>query len=431
MSCAYYLAIKGYPVTVFEKENMLGGMLTMGIPSFRLEKDVVNAEIDILRELGVEFKTGIEVGKDITIQQLRDEGFKAFYLGVGASLGSSLGVPGDDLNNVYTAIDFLKDVNQGKEVYVGKNLAVIGGGNVAVDVARTAVRLGAESVTMVYRRTRDEMPAAADEIAEAEEEGVKFMFLASPAELIGNEKVSAMKLELMELGEADEKGRRKPVSTGKFETVEIDSVISAVGQKIDVSNIIAGTAVKLSNKGSVIADAKTCQTGEADIFAGGDVVTGPKFAIDAIAAGKEAAVSIHRFVHEGQTLLFGRDNRDYKALDAHTVTISAGCFDTSPRQKAVDGSAEEARKTFKDLRGTLTEEQIKKEAERCLGCGCVVIDEDLCVGCGICTTKCKFDAIRLEKTMDTVGKPYLHTLMTAVTNAPLAVGRLAKKKLGK
>lgn len=431
MSCAYYLAVKGYPVTVFEKEKMPGGMLTMGIPSFRLEKDVVNAEIDILRELGVEFKTGVEVGKDVSIAQLREEGYKAFYLGIGASLGAKLGIPGDELKNVYTAIDFLKAVNMGEEVYVGKKVAVIGGGNVAVDVARSAVRLGAESVTMVYRRTRDEMPAAADEIAEAEEEGVKLMFLASPVELGGKDDVFTMKLELMKLGDPDDKGRRKPVPTGEYEVVEVDSVISAIGQQIDASAIIAGTAVEVNSKGSIIADAVTCQTGEADIFAGGDAVTGPKFAIDAIAAGKEAAVSIHRFVHEGQTLTFGRDNRDYKALDTATVSISAGSFDTAPRQKAKDVSAAEAIKTFKDLRGTLTEEQIKKEAERCLGCGCVVIDEDLCVGCGICTTKCKFDAIRLEKTMDTVGTPYFRTLLTAVSNAPLAVGRLAKKKLGK
>ena len=173
------------------------------------------------------------------------------------------------------------------------------------------------------------------------------------------------------------------------------------------------------------------QTSVPDVFAGGDAATGPKFAIDAIAAGKEASVSIHRYVHAGQTLDLGRDNRDYKALDASTVAVTPGGFDTAPRQKAVSADAKEALKTFKDLRGTLTEEQIKKEAERCLGCGCVVLDEDLCVGCGICTTKCKFDAIRLEKTMDNVGKTYFRTLITAAGNAPAAIGRLAKKKLAK
>ena len=430
LSCAYYLAVKGYPVTVFEKEDKLGGMLTLGIPGFRLDKAVVNAEIDILRELGVEFKTGVEVGKDVSLPQLRAEGYKAFYLGIGASRGTKLGVPGEELAGVFTGIDFLRDVNLEKPVSIGKRVAVVGGGNVAIDVARTALRLGAEDVTIVYRRSRDEMPAAADEIAEAEEEGVRFMYLAAPVEVLGSGKVSGMKVEVMEFGEADAKGRRKPVGTGKFETLELDAVISAIGQKIDLGGISAGTGIQLSSKGAVMVDELSYQTGEPDVFAGGDVVTGPKFAIDAIAAGKEASISIHRYVHPGQTQHLGRDHRDYKPLDAKTVAVSIGSFDTAPRQKAACGSAEEARRTFKDLRGDLTEEQIKKEVKRCLGCGCAVIDEDLCIGCGICTTKCKFDAIRLEKTLDNRNKPYYQTLMVAVGNAPATLGRLAKKKLG-
>ena len=426
LSCAYYLAVKGYPVTVFEKEDKLGGMLTLGIPSFRLDKDVVNAEIEILRELGVEFRTGVEVGKDITLDALRADGYKAFYLGIGASRGTSVGCKGDDLAGVFTGIDFLREVNLGKTPEIGKKVAVIGGGNVAIDVARTAVRLGADEVTVVYRRGRDEMPADADEVAEAEAEGVKLRFLASPAEITGSGKAEAITVELMELGDVDAKGRRKSVGTGRFETIAVDSVISAIGQRIDLCNI---AAFRTNVNGTVIADAKSYQTSVDDVFAGGDAVTGPKFAIDAIAAGKEGAVSIHRYVHPGQAQDIGRDNRDYKALDTATVAVSIGSFDTAPRQKAACGSAEEARKTFKDLRGTLTEEQIKKEADRCLGCGCVVIDEDLCVGCGICTTKCKFDAIRLEKTLDNKGQTYYRTLLTAVTNTPHALGRLAKKKL--
>lgn len=426
LSCAYYLAVKGYPVTVFEKEDKLGGMLTLGIPSFRLDKDVVNAEIEILRELGVEFRTGVEVGKDVTLDALRADGYKAFYLGIGASRGTSVGCKGDDLAGVFTGIDFLREVNLGKTPEIGKKVAVIGGGNVAIDVARTAVRLGADEVTVVYRRGRDEMPADADEVAEAEAEGVKLRFLASPAEITGSGKAEALTVELMELGDVDAKGRRKSVGTGKFETIAVDSVISAIGQRIDLCNI---AAFRTNVNGTVIADAKSYQTSVDDVFAGGDAVTGPKFAIDAIAAGKEGAVSIHRYVHPGQAQDIGRDNRDYKALDTATVAVSIGSFDTAPRQKAACGSAEEARKTFKDLRGTLTEEQIKKEADRCLGCGCVVVDEDLCVGCGICTTKCKFDAIRLEKTLDNKGQTYYRTLLTAVTNTPHALGRLAKKKL--
>ena len=428
LSCAYYLAVKGYPVTVFEKEQMLGGMLTMGIPSFRLDRAVVNAEIDVLRELGVQFRTGVAVGKDVTLDQLRSEGFKAFYLGIGASKGAGLGCPGEELGGVSTGIDFLRRVNQGEKPELGSDVAVIGGGNVAIDVARSALRLGAENVTIIYRRSRDEMPAADDEIAEAEEEGVKFRFLASPVEILGDGKCESLKLERMELGESDARGRRKAVGTGRFETVPVTAVISAIGQKIDLSGI---ADFETDKSGNVVVSLPSYQTSVADVFAGGDVVTGPKFAIDAIAAGKEGAVSIHRFVHPGQTQNLGRDNRDYKALDASTIAISVGSFDTAPRQKAASGSAAEAKKTFKDLRGTLTEEQIRKEASRCLGCGCVVIDEDLCVGCGICTTKCKFDAIRLEKTIDNKGKTYYRTLMTAASQAPLAVGRLARKKLGK
>ena len=428
MSCAYYLAVKGYPVTVFEKEDKLGGMLTLGIPSFRLDKDVVNAEIDILKELGVEFKTGVEVGKDVTLQQLRDDGYKAFYLGVGASLGTKVGCPGDDLKGVLTGIDFLRAVNLGKKPKIGKQVAVIGGGNVAIDVARTAVRLGADEVIVIYRRDRSEMPADVEEVAEAEAEGVKFRFLAAPAEISGDGKVQSIKLEIMELGEADEKGRRKPVGTGKFDTMEVSSVISAIGQKINLGGI---ADFKTNKNGTVVVDSLSYATSEPDVFAGGDVVTGPKFAIDAIAAGKEGSISIHRYVHAGQTQDLGRDRRDYKPLDVKTVSVSVGSFDTAARQRPASCSAEEAKKTFKDLRGTLTEEQIKKEADRCLGCGCVVVDEDLCVGCGICTTKCKFDAIHLEKTIDNTTHGYYRTLMTLVGNAPHAVGRLAKKVIKK
>ena len=430
LSCAYYLAVKGYPVTVFEKEKLLGGMLTLGIPSFRLDRDVVNAEIDILRELGVEFKTGVQVGRDVTIQQLRQEGFKAFYLGIGASRGMAVGCKGDDLPGVFTGIDFLKAVNLGEKPGIGNNVAVIGGGNVAIDVARTAVRLGAENVTIVYRRGRDEMPAADDEIAEAEEEGVKFMFLASPVEICGKGKAQELKVELMELGEADAKGRRKPAGTGKFQSVPVSSVISAIGQLVDMGGIDAGTNMQFSRKGTVYVDSLSYQTGEPDIFAGGDVVTGPRFAIDAIAAGKEGAISIHRFVHPGQRLDFGRDRRDYKALDVSTAAVSIESFDTAPRQKAVGGAAAEAKKTFKDLRGVFTEEQLKKETERCLGCGAVTVDEYMCVGCGICTTKCKFDAIHLEKITDNVGTPYFQTLARIAGNVPVRLGTIAAKKIG-
>ena len=418
LSCAYYLAVKGYPVTVYEKEKELGGMLTLGIPSFRLEKDVIKAEIKVLKDLGVKFKTGVEVGKDITLDKLRKDGFKAIYLAVGASKGAKIGCPGDDMDGVYTGIDFLREVNLGNKPAIGKAVAVIGGGNVAIDVARAAVRLGAKT-TIVYRRDRDAMPAADDEIEEAIEEGVKFKFLAAPAEITGEGKAAELKLEIMELRDG------KPVGTGEFETMKVSAVISAIGQKIDLSGI---EGINTGAKGNVLVD-EYCRTNVEDVFAGGDLVTGPKFAIDAIAAGKEASISIHRYVHPGQTQEFGRDHRDYKPLNVETLGINAVGFDNAPRQKAAGASAKEAKKSFKDMRGTLTEEQIKKEAARCLGCGCVVIDEDMCVGCGICTTKCKFDAISLEKVMDHTAHSYVGTLMTAVGNAPAAASRFVTKKI--
>ena len=427
LSCAYFLANKGYPVTVFEKEEKLGGMLTMGIPEFRLERDVINAEIDILREMGVEFRTGVEVGKDTTIPALREEGYKAFYLAIGAQKGSAANVPGEELDGCMSGVEFLRSVNTGKAPELGKNVIVIGGGNVAIDAARTAVRLGAGRVTMLYRRTREEMPASEDEIAEAEAEGVMFRFLSAPAEIIGEEgKVTSVKTEIMELGEPDASGRRSPVGTGKFATLKADSVIACIGQKIDFGGI-STDKLELNPKGTVKVDARTWQTSDPDIFAGGDVVTGPKFAIDAIAAGKEGAISIHRYVH-GHTLLNGRDNRDYKPIDKTNIALSAGDFDSTPRQRADNGAAAKAKKTFKDLRGNLTEEQIKKEADRCLGCGRVVVDDYMCVGCGICTTKCKFDAIHLERVSDFKGTPYTKTLLGVVGYLPTAVGKTVAAK---
>ena len=418
LSCAYYLAVKGYPVTVYEKEKELGGMLTLGIPSFRLEKDVIKAEIKVLKDLGVKFKTGVEVGKDITLDKLRKDGFKAIYLAVGASKGAKVGCPGDDFDGVFTGIDFLREVNLGNKPAIGKAVAVIGGGNVAIDVARAAVRLGAKT-TIVYRRDRDAMPAADDEIEEAIEEGVKFKFLAAPAEITGEGKAAELKVEIMELKDG------KPVGTGEFETMKVSAVISAIGQKIDLEGI---EGINTGAKGTVLVD-EYGRTNVEDVFAGGDLVTGPKFAINAIAAGKEASISIHRYVHPGQTQDLGRDHRDYKPLDVATLGINAVGFDNAPRQKAADAPAKEAKKSFKDLRGTLTEEQIKKEAARCLGCGCVVVDEDMCIGCGICTTKCKFDAIHLEKVMDHTSYSYMNTLMTAVGNAPAAASRFVAKKI--
>ncbi len=395
MSCAYYLANRGYNVTVFEKNAVPGGMLAVGIPSFRLNRDVINAEIDVLRQMGVEFRCNVEVGKDVTVEQLRADGYKGFYLAIGAQKSAALGIPGEELSGVFGGIEFMRAVNLDGKPAVGKKCAVIGGGNVAMDVCRSAVRLGAEEVYIIYRRSEAELPADKTEVAEAVEEGVKFRYLNAPVEIIGEEgKVTGLKVELMELGEADEKGRRKPVGTGRFELIEVDSVISAIGQKVELSGI-APEAMTFNKNGTVIADPITFQTAQKDIFVGGDAYTGPKFVIDAIAQGREAAESLHRYVHPGQSLTLARNLRQFYELDKDNVVFAAGSFDSYSRQ--VPGQDAAKAKSFMDDRLTFTEEQVKKEASRCLGCGAAEVDENQCIGCGLCTTRCEFDAIHLSR----------------------------------
>ena len=429
MSCAYYLANKGYPVTVFDRNPVPGGMLTLGIPAFRLEKDVLNAEIDILREMGVEFRCGVEVGKDVTIQQLRDEGYKGFYLAIGAQKSAKLNIPGEELEGVFGGVEFLREVNLGNKPAIGKRCAVIGGGNVAMDVCRSAVRLGAEETYIIYRRSQGEMPADPEEVKEAMEEGVKFRFLSAPIEIIGHDgKVSALKVEAIELGEPDEKGRHRPIGTGKFETIELDSVIGAIGQTVDWGGLDVGRLVT-TKKGTAEADALTYQTAQPDIFVGGDCYTGPSFAINAIAAGKEAAISLHRYVHPGQTLTAGRDRREYRALDKEHVMLDVASFDNDRRQEPGYNAAKA--KTFADARVTFTEEQVRKECARCLGCGATKVDSYLCIGCGLCTTKCKFDAIHLRKVRDWHAKPFEAMPIKVAENLVKRTGGIVKKAVAK
>ena len=395
LSCAYYLARMGYAnVTVFDRNPQPGGMLVMGIPSYRLDRSALKGEIEVLEKMGVHFQMNTEIGKDITIQQLRELGYKGFYVAIGAQKSSGLNIPGEELKGVFGGVDFLREVNLGKKPKIGKKCAVIGGGNVAMDVCRTAVRLGAETY-VIYRRSEDEMPADKEEVAEAKEEGVKFCFLNAPSEILGESgKVKALKVELMERGEPDEKGRRKPVGTGKFETIEVNSVLAAVGQSIDWGGLDVG-ALKTGKKGNAIADAVTYQTEQDDIFVGGDVYTGPKFAIDAIAAGREGAESLHRFVQEGQSLTQGRNLREFYELDKDNIVVGVDCFDRPARQPVLHDAAKA--RSFEHDRLTFTEEQVKAEASRCLGCGVSVVDRNRCIGCGLCTTKCMFDAIHLER----------------------------------
>ena len=396
MSAAYYLRCKGYPVTVFEREDKAGGMLLNGIPSFRLEKDVIAAEIEVLKTMGVEFRFGIDVGSDVTIQQLRDEGYKAFYIAIGARGGRMAGVPGEDANGVMSGIEFLNKVNKDEEhMKLSGKTVVIGGGNVAMDVARTALRAGSDDVSMYCLESRDEMPAAKDEIEEALEENISINNGWGPKEIITeNGRVKAVVLKKCTSVFNAEKRFAPVYDENDTITIECDNVLLSIGQQIIWGNLLAGTKVELNKNGTAKADPVTYQTAEPDIFVGGDVYTGPRFAIDAIAAGKEGCVSIHRFVHKGHSLTLARDLRHFIELDKNNLDIEE--YDNAKRQRPGRKSGDAA-STYRDLREIFTEEQLKTEASRCLGCGATVVDPNKCIGCGLCTTKCEFDAIHLSR----------------------------------
>ncbi len=396
MSAAYYLRCKGYPVTVFEREDKAGGMLLNGIPSFRLEKDVIAAEIEVLKTMGVEFRFGIDVGSDVTIQQLRDEGYKAFYIAIGARGGRMAGVPGEDAKGVMSGIEFLNKVNKDEEhMKLSGKTVVIGGGNVAMDVARAALRAGSDDVSMYCLESRDEMPAAKDEIEEALEENISINNGWGPKEIITeNGRVKAVVLKKCTSVFNAEKRFAPVYDENDTITIECDNVLLSIGQQIIWGNLLAGTKVELNKNGTAKADPVTYQTAEPDIFVGGDVYTGPRFAIDAIAAGKEGCVSIHRFVHKGHSLTLARDLRHFIELDKNNLDIEE--YDNAKRQRPGRKSGDAA-STYRDLHEIFTEEQLKTEASRCLGCGATVVDPNKCIGCGLCTTKCEFDAIHLSR----------------------------------
>ena len=395
LSCAYFLALKGYAPTVFEKNQKSGGMLTYGIPSYKLEKDVVEAEIQILRELGVEIRCGVEVGKDVTLDQLRQQGYQAFYIAIGCQGGRKANIPGEDSPGVMSAVDFLRSVAGGEADPIQGRCIVVGGGNVAVDVARSALRCGAQQVQMVCLESRDAMPATPEEIREAEAEAVAIQCGWGPKEIcLEAGRVTGVVFKRC-LSVFDPEGRFAPVyDESDTMTLPCERVFMAIGQSIQWGGLLDGETVELGRGRSPVADPVTYQTGAADIFVGGDVYTGPKFAIDAIAAGKEGAVSIHRFVQPNTSLTIGRDPRRFIQLDKQNLDI--GDYDTAGRQEPAQPQDGE-RLSFRDTHGTLTEEQVRKETARCLGCGATIVDANKCIGCGLCTTKCEFDAIHLRR----------------------------------
>lgn len=429
LSAAYYLRRDGYPVTVFDREQRPGGMMMNGIPNFRLEKKVIEGEIDIIRRMGVEFRCGVDVGKDVTLDQLRAQGYKAFFLATGLQSGGKLGIPGDDAQGVIPGIEFSRRITQDPSQKLTGRVVVIGGGNIAADIARTAVRAGAEKVDLYCLESYDEMPMGPEDRSDVEADGIEIHAGWGQTEIVVQEgRCAGIKFRRC-LSVKNAEGRFDP----KFDdndTAETacGTVLYCIGQKPDWGKLLEGSRVEFNRNGTAKADPVTLQTAEPDIFVGGDAYTGQKFVIDAIAAGREAAVSINRFVHPGQSLTLGRDLRTFIELVRDDILVES--YDNAKRQMP-GMKPGEAAATFDDLRLPLTEEQVKKEANRCLKCGATTVDLNQCVGCGLCTTRCQFDAIHLERDIPEASE--MHTaeeMMDVVKPYALKRGmKILKKKL--
>ena len=396
LSCAYFLALTGYKPTIFEKNAEPGGMLRYGIPSYKLEKDLLAAEIDVIRQLGVEICCGVEIGKDVTIEDLREQGYKGFYAAIGCQRGRKPGISGENAEGAYTAVDFLRKAGAKESFALEGDVVVVGGGNVAIDAARISSRCTDAKISMFCLEAREKMPASNEEIEEALEEGIELNCGWGSKEVLEEDgHVSGVVFKKC-TRVFDAQGRFSPeYDENDTVTVPCRHVIFSVGQAIDWGHMLDNLHVELRPNGGALANKLTYQTSEPDIFVGGDVYTGPKFAIDAIAAGREGAVSLHRYVHEHCTLTIGRNRRDFIELDKTNIRVET--YDSSSRQIPPKADVKEQAKTFRDLSQSLTEEQVKKETSRCLSCGASVVDPNKCIGCGICTTKCMFDAIRLHR----------------------------------
>ena len=396
LSCAYYLALTGYKPTIFEKNEEPGGMLRYGIPSYKLEKDLLAAEIDVIRELGVEIRCGVEIGKDITIEELREQGYKGFYVAIGCQRGRKPGITGENAKGTYAAVDFLREAGAKESFALEGDVVVVGGGNVAIDAARIGSRCVDAKISMFCLEQREHMPASKEEIAEALEEGIELNCGWGPKEVLEeNGKVTGVVFKKC-TRVLDEQGRFSPeYDEEQTVTIPCKHVIFSVGQAIEWGNMLDNLDLKRRPNGGALANKLTYQTSEPDIFVGGDVYTGPKFAIDAIAAGREGAISLHRYVHENCTLTIGRNRRDFVELDKNNISVDS--YDTSKRQIPAKADEKAQAATFRDLSHSLTEEQVKAETSRCLSCGASVVDPNKCIGCGVCTTKCVFDAIHLHR----------------------------------
>ena len=381
LTCAYYLAQEGYRVTIFEKATVLGGMLTTGIPSYRLPRGVVEAEIQLIRDMGVTMKTGIEVGKDRTIAQLRKEGFKAFFVAIGAQECIRLGIEGEDLGGVYNGLDYLRQNNLGKPVKLGKAVAVIGGGNVAMDAVRSARRLGSPNAFILYRRGIEEMPSRPEEIESCREEGIPIRTLAQPVRFVGkNGRVEAIECVKTRLGEPDQSGRRSPVPVpGSEFKLEADAVITALGQESDWACLTPECACTLTGWGTMKVDPLTLQSDDPDIFAGGDAARGPQSVVEAIADGRQAAISIDRYI-KGLNLRLGREVQ-WKAI----TEPQKEKYDPALRTPMPCLKPEERLKSFDEVEKGFTEGMAAQEARRCISCG------------SCCVQACPYDVMQFNQ----------------------------------
>ncbi|PKN33108.1 MAG: 4Fe-4S ferredoxin [Deltaproteobacteria bacterium HGW-Deltaproteobacteria-19] len=390
LTCAYYLAAEGYDVEVFESLPVAGGWLAVGIPEYRLPKDVLRAEIKVIEDLGVKIHLNRPVGKDLPFVQLQKD-FDAVFIGCGTVNSSKLNIPGEDMQGVIHGVDYLKRVNLGEKVFLGDKVAVVGGGNVAMDAVRTAIRTGSKDVFILYRRSRAEMPAAPEEIEEALEEGIKMEFLVAPKRVVGEGgKVTGIECTRMELGEPDASGRRRPIEIkGSEFVVPCDALIPAIGQEADLGFVTPESGVAINKWKNFDVDGVTFATNVPGVFAGGDVVTGPQTVVKAVFAGKEAAVSIDRYL-QGEDMAAGRA-KDWTKDLADKADVSA--VPKAPRAKYPHMKPEERRTTFQEVGIGFDEEEAVREAQRCLACG-------ICSECYQCVDACIAKAINHDDTFE-------------------------------
>lgn len=421
LSCAYFLALLGYTPTVFDKNEIPGGMMQYGIPTYKLEKDLLAAEIDVIRALGVELKMGVEVGKDVTIEELKQQGYKAFYLAIGCQGGRRPGVANDEAKNTDFAVHFLQDSTaKGHPDLPGKVL-IIGGGNVAIDCAINAAKRKADEVTMISLESFEEMPAGHREIEEAKAEGVRILNGWGPQEVLVDEanQVRGIRLKKCTQTIDPETKRFAPLyDENVTEELEADYIVFAIGQCIEWGNLLDGTKVTFHHGNYPVADPLTYQTEDPDIYIGGDLLTGPSFVINAIAEGHFAAESLHRHAQTQAHPTIGIERHHFDAMDKEDILFPS--YDTAGRQEGALNR--KVAGPFEDERLFLTEEQVQTEAKRCLSCGAAYVDPNICIGCGLCTTRCDFDAIHIHR-----NRPEMSKMIPGESKIPAIMGYQLKR----